>query len=117
MRLTALDEPTMTSAKKDKGEPAHVRDDRRLEEWHVKRARLHFEQRAGEKNGRDDAQRAQAGDQLDAAADAVGFLLRDFQVIIREPKRAEVNHGEKDQPDEAVIRTRPENARDDRRRR
>ena len=52
MRLTAFDEPATTIAKKTKVNAAHVRDDRRLEKRQVKRTRLHFQQRTGEKNGR-----------------------------------------------------------------
>ncbi len=50
--------------------------------------------------------------QFEPAADAIGFLLGDLQVVVRKPERAEINHAEKGQPNEAVVRPRPENTRE-----
>ena len=52
-------------------------------------------------------------DQLHAAADSVGLFLGDLEVVVRKPEPAETDHGEKGEPDEAVIRPRPEDARED----
>ena len=60
----------------------------------IKRARLHFEQRTGEKNGRDDGGENDLKNKFDAAGHAVGLFLRDLQVIVHEAERAEINHAE-----------------------
>ena len=65
-------------------------------------------QRTGQENRGDDGREDDLTNQLDPAADAVGFLLRDLQIIIDKPERAEINHAEEGEPDEAVIRSRPE---------
>src|SRR5882724_9281059 len=39
--------------KKHERKPAHVRNDWGLNEWHVERTSLHFQQRTAEKNARD----------------------------------------------------------------
>ena len=51
--------------------------------------------------------------QFQPAADAVGFLLRDLQVIIDETESAEIDHAEENEPDEAIIRPRPEDTGDE----
>ena len=50
VRLTALDEPTMTKREEGDGQPAHVRDDRNLEERKIERASLNFDQRVRQEN-------------------------------------------------------------------
>ena len=43
--------------------------------------------------------------------DALGFLLRDLEIIVSETERPEIDHAEERQPDEAVIETGPEKTR------
>ncbi len=62
---------------------------------------------AGHDPGEDDLE-----NQLQPPADAVGFLLDDLQVVIDEPKHTEIDHAEKDEPNERVIRPRPDDRRD-----
>ena len=45
---------------------------------------------------------------FDPAAYAVGFFLCYFEIIINEAKHAEIDHGEESEPDEPIVRTRPE---------
>ena len=54
------------------------------------------------------AARADLKNQFDPAADAVGLLLCDLEIIISETERTEINHAEQDQPNEAVIEARPD---------
>src|SRR5439155_1069997 len=46
--------------------------------------------------------------QFDPAADAIGLLLRHLKIIISEPESTEINHAKQDQPNEAVIKARPD---------
>ncbi len=58
------------------------------------------------------AARSNLESEFNPAVNPFGFLLRDFQIIIGEPEPAEVNHAEKREPDELIVETRPEDARD-----
>ena len=77
----------MTSAKKTSVSQPMFGDDRSLEERQIKRARLHFDQRVGQKNRRDDGRERELENQFDPAADSIRFLLGDLQIIIHKPKR------------------------------
>ena len=68
-------------------------------------------QRTGQENGGDDRGENELEEQFQPAADAVGFFLRDFQVIVDETERAEIDHAEESEPDETIIRPRPEDTR------
>ena len=46
--------------------------------------------------------------QLKAAADPVGFLLRDLEVVVDEAERPKIDHAEKGQTDKRVVGPRPE---------
>ena len=100
----------MTSAKKQKGKPSHVRNNRCLEKWHIKRTRLHLEQRTGKKNGGNDDRENDLEEQLESATDASRFFLRNLQIIIRKSERTQIKHAEQSEPDEAIVRTRPQKA-------
>src|SRR4030095_3842560 len=93
--------------KKYEREPAHVRNGWRLNERHVESARLHFQQRTGEKNSCDNKCESNLKNQFDPAADAVGLLLRDLEVIISETESTEINHAKQEQPNETVIEASP----------
>src|SRR5438552_18495529 len=93
--------------KKYEGKPAHVRNDRGLDEWHIERTRLHFQQRTGEENDGDNYGKSNLKNQFDPAADAIGLLLRHLEIIISESESTEINHAHQDQPNEAVIEARP----------
>src|SRR5207302_6369615 len=41
---------------------------------------------------------------------AVGFFLGDLEIVVEKSEDAEIKHAEKDEPDEAIIRARPEYA-------
>src|SRR5205085_7465768 len=95
--------------KKGDREPrAHVCDDRRFYERHEELARLHLGDGARQKNRADDDGERNLKEQFDATADAVGFFLCNFEIIVNETEHAEIDHGEEREPDEAVVGTRPE---------
>src|SRR5688572_124335 len=94
-------------------EQTHVQDDRNLEERQVKRARLDFDQRISQEHGGDDARQSELRYQLDPATDPSGLLLRDLQVIVHETERSEIDHAEERQPDETIVRARPDQTRED----
>ena len=71
---------------------AHIRDDRGFKERHPKRARLHFDQRAIEKHRGDDDRERDLKNKFQPAADAVGFLFRDLEIVVSESKGAEIKH-------------------------
>jgi hypothetical protein len=91
----------------DKREQPQVRDDRRLEERQIEGAGLHFEQRTHQENSRHHRGDQKLDEKFQSPADAIGFLLGDLQVIVHKTERAEHGHGEKSEPDKAIIRTRP----------
>src|SRR6202011_5406023 len=92
---------------KQDGEPSHVRDNRRFEKWNVKGAGLHFQKRTRQKDCRDNQSEGDLKKKFHPATYAVGFFLCDFEIIINETEHAEINHGEKSEPDEAIVWTRP----------
>ena len=49
--------------------------------------------------------------EFEPAANAVGLLLRDLEVIIAESERAKINHAKQGEPNEPIARTSPDEAR------
>src|SRR5438445_398507 len=94
--------------KKNESEPPHVGDHGRFEERQIKRARLDLQQRAGEKNHRDHGREYQLRSQFHPARHAVGFFLGDLEIVVEKSKDAQIEHAEKNEPDEAIIGAGPE---------
>src|SRR5205085_1351599 len=76
--------PDDDKRKKEEGEPAHVRNDGHLEERHVKRTRLDFDERIREENRADDEREGDLKNQFEPATDAVRFLFGHLQIVIVE---------------------------------
>src|SRR5262249_44436088 len=46
-----------------------------------------------------------------SATNPIGFLLRDFQEVVDKPECTEIEHAEKREPDERIVRPGPEDRR------
>ena len=56
------------------------------------------------------AARHQLRGQFHPARDAIGFFLGDLEIVVEKSEDTEIEHAEKDEPDEAIIGTGPEHA-------
>jgi len=97
---------------KDEREPPHAKDNRILEERDIELLRDFGDFWVAQEKPCEDAGKNALQAEFQPAANAVGAFFGDLQPVVVEADGSEEKHAEKDEPDEGILRTRPEQSRD-----